>query len=62
MKNHLEQEITEFVAQSVQVLAVDGVGNLIGLFDRVGRDGREILIDVPRTPIVRVAKPLHDFK
>ena len=43
----LQQQVAELVAQIVQVAARDGVGDLVGFLDRVGRDGRKILLDVP---------------
>ena len=58
--NHLEQEIAELVLERVEIVARDRVGNLISLFDGVGRDGGEALLDVPRAAGVLVAQPRHD--
>ena len=38
MEHHLQQEIAEFVAQIAEIAARDGVGDLIGFLDGVGRD------------------------
>jgi hypothetical protein len=36
VENHLQQEIAEFVAQVGEVLALNGVGHLVGFLDRIG--------------------------
>ena len=59
--DHLQQKVAEFVAQVIQVATRDCVGNLIGLLDRVGSDGREILLDVPRTAGLGIAQGCHDL-
>ena len=48
MINDLQQEIAEFVAEIVEIVTRDGVDDLIGLLDGVGRDRRKILFEVPR--------------
>ena len=47
VEHHLQQEIAEFVAEIVEIAARDGVDDLIGLLDRVGRDRRKVLLEVP---------------
>ena len=47
MKDHLEQQVAQLLLQIAQVAALDGVGDLIGLLDGVGRDGGEGLFQVP---------------
>jgi hypothetical protein len=59
MEDHLEQQVAEFLAQVAHVAARDRVRDLVGFLDRVGRDGREVLRDVPRASIARVAEPCH---
>ena len=49
VEHDLEQQIAELVLQRRPVLVLDRARDLIGFLDRVGRDGREILLDVPRT-------------
>ena len=46
--DNLQQQVAELVAQIVHIAARDGVGDLIGLLDRVGRDAGKVLLDVPR--------------
>ena len=41
VEHDLEQEVAQFLAQVGEIAAGDGVGHLVGLFERVGRDGRE---------------------
>ena len=61
MEHDLQQEVAELVAQIVEVAALDGVGHLIGLFDRIGRDGRKILLQVPRAAGAGRAQRRHDL-
>jgi len=48
VEHDLEQEVAELVAQIVEIAAGDGVGHFVGLFQRIGRNGREILLQIPR--------------
>ena len=57
----LQQEIAEFVAKIVEIAARNGVGDLIGLLDGVGRDRRKVLLEVPRAAGHRRAQRSHDF-
>src|SRR3546814_14044806 len=47
MEYDLEQQIAKLIADRSGVAAGDRVGNLIGFFDGIGRDGREILREIP---------------
>ena len=49
VEHDLEQQIAQLVLQRRPVLILDRAGHFIGFFDRIGRDGREILLDIPRT-------------
>ena len=60
VEDDLELEIAELVGQRVHVVARDGVGDLIGFLDRVGRDRRECLDAVPFAAADGIAQPLHD--
>ena len=62
MIHHLQQEIAELVAEIVEIAARDGVGDLIGFLDGVGRDGRKILLEVPRAAAVGRAQRRHDLE
>ena len=61
MKDHLQQQVAEFVAQVAEIAALDRVGDLVGLLDRVGRDGRESLLEVPRAAGPRRPQRRHDL-
>src|SRR5580704_5801681 len=61
MKYHLKQQIAELVLELAHVAALDGVGNLIGLFDGVGRDAGKGLLAIPGTAVGR-AQACHDCK
>ena len=56
----LQQQIAEFIAQFVAIIARNRLGNLIRLFDGVGRDGLESLLDVPRASPLGIAQAAHD--
>ena len=60
MKHHLEQQIPQLVLEVRHVAAIDRIGDLVSLFDRVGRDAGEILLDVPRTARRGIAQARHD--
>ena len=60
--DHLQQEIAEFVLEIVEIAARDGIGDLIGFLDGVGRDGRKILFEIPRTAGDGRAQRRHDFE
>ena len=60
MIDDLKQQVAEFVRQRGQIAPRDGVGDLIGFLDRIGRDGAEALLLVPWAAMVGVAKRRHD--
>ena len=62
MKHHLQQQVAEFVAQITEIAPRDGVGDLIGLLDGVGRDGRKILFEIPRTAAAGRPQLRHDVE
>ena len=51
VEDDLQQQIAEFVLQVVEIAARDGVGHLVGFLERVGRDRREVLLEVPGQPL-----------
>ena len=59
LKHHLQQQIAQFIADVLQIAALDGVGCLIGFLDSVGCDRFKGLFDVPRAPFFRVAQMAH---
>ena len=48
VEDDLEQQVAQLVLQVREVLFLDRVGDLVGLLDRVGRDGVEVLFARPR--------------
>ena len=60
MEHDLEQQVTQFIAEVVEVAPIDRVGHFIGFFDRIGGDGGEVLFQVPGTATLRVAQARHD--
>jgi len=62
MKHHLQQEIAEFVPEVVEIAARDGVRDFISLLDGIGRNGRKILLEVPRAAGARRSQHRHDFE
>ena len=62
VEHHLQQEIAEFVAQIVEIAARDGVSDFIGFLDGVGRDGRKILLEVPRAAGAGRSQLRHDVE
>jgi len=57
----LQQQIAEFLLQTVPVLILDGSGDFVGFLDRVRRDARERLFAVPGAAAVRIAQAAHDL-
>ena len=62
MEHDLEQQVAELVAQCVEILFLNGVRDFIRLFERIGRDGSEVLLPVPGAAPLRVAEQSHDAK
>jgi len=62
VKHHLQQEIAEFIPEIVEIAAGDSIGDFIGLLDGVGRNGREILLEIPGAPRLRRSQRRHDFE
>ncbi len=60
MKDHLQKQVAKLVLEIGHVAALDGVGDLVRLFDRIVRDGRKRLLDVPGAAAVRIAQARHD--
>ena len=47
VEDDLQQQVAEFLLEIGKIVARDRVGDLIGFFERVGRDGREVLRQDP---------------
>ena len=59
--DNLKQQVAKLVLQIDQVAARNGIGNLIGFLDRVGRDRREGLLEIPWAAGHRRPERRHDF-
>ena len=59
VKEHLQQQIAQFILQVGPGAALDRVEDLVGLLQRVSLDGVEGLLAVPGTA-VRAAQTRHD--
>src|SRR6185437_9633517 len=60
MEHHLEEQITQLLAQLVRLAALHRIGHLVGLLERIGRDGAESLLAIPGAAPLRVAQPRHE--
>ena len=61
VKHDLQQQVAQFVLEIGKVAARNGVGDLVGFLDRIRRDGREILRQVPRTAALGRPQRRHDL-
>lgn len=61
MVDGLQEQVAQFLAKIGEILAIDRIGNLVGLFDRVVLDGGKVLIEIPGAPRIRIAERRHDF-
>ena len=58
VEDDLEQQIAQFVLEVGEIAARDGVGHLVGFLQRIGRDGAEVLLEVPGAAACRAcARP-----
>ena len=62
MEDHLQQQVAEFVPQIREIAALDGVHDLIGFLERVGRNRREILLQIPGAAGPGRAQGRHDLE
>ena len=60
VEHDLEQQVAELVDQPRHVAAVDGVQDLVSLFDRMRCDRRKTLLEIPRATALGVAQAGHD--
>ncbi|MGY4437162.1 hypothetical protein ACVWWO_009639 [Bradyrhizobium sp. F1.13.1] len=61
VEDDLEQQVAELLAEIVEIAAADGLDYLIGFLNRIGRDGRKILLEVPGAAGHRRAQRRHDL-
>jgi hypothetical protein len=61
MKHDLEQQVTQFIAEALNIIALDRIEDLVRFFNRVRRDRLEALLQVPGAAMVRVPELRHNF-
>src|SRR5580692_7239465 len=49
VKYDLKQEIAELFPEVVDIVALNRIGDFVRFLDRVRRDGRKVLFEIPRT-------------
>ena len=59
--NHLQQKIAELVFQIAEIAALDGVRDFVGFLNRVWRNRRKRLFEVPRAARHRRSERRHDL-
>ena len=62
MENDLQKKIAQFVLQAREVIARNGVRNLISFLKRIGSDRSEILLQIPRATRSGRTERRHDLK
>ena len=62
VKHDLQQQVAQLLLEIGQVAARNGVGDLIRFLERIGRDGREILLQVPRAAGLGRPQRRHDLQ
>ena len=61
VKHHLQQQIAKFVLKVGKIVPRDGICDLVGFFERIGCDGREVLFQIPRAAGLGRPQCRHDF-
>jgi DNA-binding FrmR family transcriptional regulator len=62
LKDDLEEEIPELIAKALEITARDRLIDLIRLFDRMWRNARKVLLEIPGTAAIRVPEASHDLQ
>ena len=62
VEDDLQKEIAKFLAQIGEIVARDCIGDFVGFLQRIGRDGRKILRQIPRTSGFRRTQSRHDVE
>ncbi|MCY1186429.1 hypothetical protein D9M73_273020 [compost metagenome] len=58
----MEQQIAQLALQVLEIAALNGVSDLVGLFDSVWDDAGVVLLQVPRAAVLRVAQAGHEMQ
>ena len=59
LKDHLQEEVAELVAERVRIIAFDRLEHLVRLLDHVGAEALGRLLAIPRAA-AGAAQPCHD--
>ncbi len=62
VEHHLQQQITQFILERCHVAGFNGVCHLVSLFNRVGHNRREGLLNIPRATSFGVAQGSHNIQ
>ncbi len=62
VKHHLKQQITQLAAQLIEIALLDGIGDFVGLFQRMRHDGRVALLQIPWATVLRITQALHEVQ
>src|ERR1700739_3108478 len=62
MENDLKQKVAKLVLEIGEIATSNRVGDLIGFFQCIGRDGRKILRQIPWAAGFPSAQRRHDLK
>ena len=57
-----EQQVAQLLFKRVLIVLLDGVNDFISLFQRIGRDGVKILLQVPWTACLWLTELRHNFQ
>ena len=60
--DRLQQQIAQFPLKLAPITPGDGIGDFISLFNGIGGDAVEILLDIPGAARLGVAQAAHDFE
>ena len=61
VEDDLQQQIAKFVLKVGKIVARNGIRDLVGFFERIGCDGREVLLQIPRAAGLGRPQCRHDF-
>jgi hypothetical protein len=61
VEDDLEQEIAKLIAELIEVVVLDRIGDLVGFLERIWRDGPKGLFEVPGAAAAGGAEGGHDL-
>src|SRR5690606_1636354 len=60
--DHLEQQVTQLTGQVGKITLFDGIGHLIGFFQGMRDDAREVLLQIPWAAMLRITQAGHQVQ